>query len=142
MIINEKDYSEIDRNEWEYSGIYIDKLDIPDRGYATVTNNMGLHFHEEKLRSGGFCGWCWLKDSRGEIVTDKNERKPVILHQECRFEEGLKAIKESAKKKKNPKESDYISAINNMISVIAKDEEFISYINFDSSDPDKRLFTF
>ena len=144
MIVNSEDYFKIDQSQNErkkqdkrkkqdeWKKIDIAQLDIPDRKYATVTNNMGLHYHEGTLRTGGFCGWCWLKDRKGEIVTnDKSE--PVVLHQECRFEDGLglKTDKDST-----------ISAINNMISVIAKDEEFISYINFDSSDPNKRLFTF
>ena len=101
-------------------------LDIPDRKYAAVTNNMGLHTHEGELRTGGFCGWCWLKEKNGNIIEDNGS--PVVLHQMCRFEDDLKTKQHSA--------------INNMISVIAKDEEFISYINFDSSDPNERLFTF
>ena len=126
MTISAKDYSEIDRDNEDWKKIDFGKLDIPDREYATVTNNMGLYTHKGKKHTGGFCGWCWLKDRKGEIVTnDKSE--PVVLHQKCRFEDG-----------KNSE----ISAIKNMISVIAKDEEFISYINFDSSDPNKRLFTF
>ena len=51
-----------------------------------------------------------------------------MLHQTCRFEEKLKAGQ--------------LSAVNNMITVIAQDEEFVSYINADSENMNDRLFTF
>ena len=110
-----------------FSGEIIGQIYTPNREFASVENNLGLHLHDGSFRSGGFCGWCWLKDKNGNIIEDDNG-SPVVLHQTCRFEDGLK--------------TEQLSAINNMICVIAQDEEFVSYINAECENKNDRLFTF